>query len=78
MAHVTESKQPRRAVIQTLVYNYLLTGGMYSAADISTALHLSDPRGHIAELRKKGFAISDEWRKGEYGSRYKVYFVPGI
>lgn len=48
---------------------------MYSAADISKALHLSDPRSHIRELRNKGFAISDEWRKSEYGSRYKVYFI---
>lgn len=75
MTHEETSKQPRRAYIQCLVYNYLLNGGMYSAADISKALHLSDPRSHIRELRKKGFAISDEWRKSEYGSRYKVYFV---
>lgn len=44
-------------------------------ADISTILHLSDPRGHIAALRRKGFAISDEWVTTEYGGRFKRYFV---
>ncbi len=53
----------------------LSQGGKYSAADISTRLHLCDPRGHIAVLRKKGFAIHDEWREGDFGVRYKVYFL---
>lgn len=70
-----KTRRERPAVIQGLVYNYLLNGGMYSVADISTALHISDPRSHIRCLRNKGFTILDEWRKGIY-SRYKVYFVP--
>lgn len=46
-----------------------------SVADISVALHQSDPRGHIAYLRRKGFPIGDVWCKSPYGSRYKRYFI---
>lgn len=65
-------KLPR---IQRKVFELLRKGGRYSVADISTILHLSDPRGHIAALRRKGFAISDEWVTTEYGGRFKRYFV---
>lgn len=68
---VTESL-PR---LQRLVYGLFARGGKYSAADISISLHLSDPRGHIAELRTKGIAILDEWRTSEHGTRYKVYYL---
>lgn len=61
--------------LQRKLYEMLSQGGKYSAADISTRLHLCDPRGHIAVLRKKGFAIHDEWREGDFGVRYKVYFL---
>ena len=61
--------------IQQMVYNLLLSGEKYSAADISIELHLSDPRSHIAELRNKGFLISDEWIMSPLGSRYKLYFL---
>lgn len=62
--------------LQKAVYNLLMSGERYSVADMSIRLHLSDPRGHIAELRNKGIAILDEWQTSEYGTRYKVYFVP--
>lgn len=64
--------------IQRAVYYFLLNGKgrRYSVADISTALHLSDPRSHIRELRNKGILINDEWRKSEYGTRYKVFYIP--
>lgn len=61
--------------IQRKVFNLLNESGRYSAADISIQLNLSDPRGHISKLRRKGFAIADEWCVGEYGVRYKRYFV---
>ncbi len=51
-----------------------MEGGKYSVADISSRLHLSDPRSHIRCLRKKGFAILDEWKETEFGNRYKVYY----
>lgn len=65
-------KLPR---LQKKLFDLLSTGGKYSAADISIRLHLCDPRGHIAVLRAKGFNIRDEWREGDYGVRYKVYFL---
>lgn len=61
--------------LQRKVIEMLRDGGRYSAADISARLHLSDPRGHISALRRKGFAVLDEWVTSEYGTRYKVYFV---
>lgn len=63
---------------QQRVYNLLLSGGFYSAADISIALRLSDPRSAIRDLRHKGVPISDEWCEGEHGRRYKRYFVHGM
>ena len=65
-------KLPR---LQKKLVELLSMGGKYSAADISIRLHLCDPRGHIAVLRAKGFNIRDEWREGDYGVRYKVYFL---
>ena len=59
---------------QKRVYNLLNTGGCFSVYDICLRLHISDPRGHIASLRRKGIEILDEWRKCENG-RYKVYFM---
>ena len=66
---------PNLPYLQRTVYNLLARGGQYSAADISTCLHLSDPRGHIRNLRDKGIPILDEWRKSEHGTRYKLYFL---
>lgn len=70
------NREPRPAVLQRRVLNYLSCGGKRSAADIARALYLCDPRGHIAQLRKKGHPILDEWRTSEEGNRFKVYFVP--
>ena len=61
--------------LQKKLYDLLSMGGKYSAADISIRLHLCDPGGHISVLRAKGFNIRDEWREGDYGVRYKVYFL---
>lgn len=73
---ITQDNPQRAGELQLLVYNLLAQGGKYSVADIAVALHLSDPRGHIAKLRNKGYNICDEWRTSDHGSRYKVYFVP--
>lgn len=62
-------------VIQSWVYELFCRGGKYSAADISKALGLSDPRGHIRDLREKGINIKDECRKGVHGGKYKVYWL---
>lgn len=60
---------------QTRVMNLLRTGGMYSAADISIALRLSDPRSTIRDLRAKGVPIADVWCDSEHGGRFKRYFI---
>lgn len=60
---------------QHRVYNLLQTGGKYSAADISVALRLSDPRSCIRDLRAKGIDILDEWVPSEHGSRFKRYYI---
>lgn len=66
------NKLPR---IQRKVYDLLSIGGKYSVFDITTRLHIADPRGHISILRRKGIEILDEWRTTTEGERYKVYFV---
>lgn len=70
--HITQTL-PR---LQRAVYNLLAQGGQFSAADISIRLHLSDPRGHIRNLRDKGIRVLDEWHISEHGTRYKQYFLP--
>lgn len=65
------SRQQRR------MYDLLSNGGQYSAADISTALRMSDPRSVIRDLRVKGVNIADEWFKSEHGGRFKRYFIHG-
>lgn len=62
-------------VLQKCVYDLLQRGGKYSAADISKRIGLSDPRGHIRDLRHKGIDIRDEKRKGVNGGIYKVYYI---
>ena len=50
---------------QGKVYRLLLDGVPRSAADITIALHLSDPR----------IPIADEWCESVYGGRFKRYFI---
>ena len=59
------------------ILNLLADGGQYSVADIVVALHLSDPRSSIRNLRRKGFAIVDEWHNTVHGGRFKRYFMKG-
>lgn len=60
---------------QEKVYQLLLDGVPRSAADLTIALHLSDPRSAIRGLRKRGIPIADEWYKSVYGGRFKRYFI---
>lgn len=53
----------------------MLLKGKCSVGDISAALHIADPRGHIRDLRAKGINIADEWAKSEEGVLYKRYWV---
>ena len=46
-----------------------------SVADIVRALGHSDPRGHIRDLRDRGYPIADIWCKSADGVRYKRYFI---
>lgn len=60
---------------QGRVLRLLLKGGMYSGGDIARELGMSDPRGHIRDLRRKGYPISDIWVNTQYGTRYKKFFI---
>lgn len=65
----------RPARLQGLVLNLLRSHESLSVSEMSKLLGLADPRGHIAELRHKGYDIGDYWVKSEYGSRYKRYYL---
>lgn len=60
---------------QKRVYDLLSDGVHRSAADITNALGLSDPRSIIRDLRDKGVPISDEWCDAVHGGRFKRYFI---
>jgi hypothetical protein len=68
--HNKDTKLSRR---QKKVAELLITG-KYSAADISIALHYSDPRSYIRELREKGINVLDEWIKSD-DVRFKRYWI---
>lgn len=74
---VHKDTQKTLAFHQQRVYNLLQSGKKYSAADISVALRLSDPRSCIRDLRAKGIDILDEWVPSEHGSRFKRYYLEG-
>ena len=61
---------------QNRVFSYLLKAQTpQSVADIAKAIGVGDARGHIAVLRRKGYAIGDIWCKSIHRGRYKRYFV---
>ena len=60
---------------QRRLFDLLIDGYPRSAAEISVALRLSDPRGVIRNLRRTGIYVSDYWEKGGYGVRFKRYFI---
>ncbi|MBO5814023.1 MAG: hypothetical protein J6R13_05865 [Alistipes sp.] len=57
------------------VLTLLSKGGLYSVVDITNRLGISDPRGHIRDLRAKGYSIGDIWVTTHYGNRFKKYFL---
>ena len=73
--HVDKFTNNSRGFHQKRVLSLLQRGEKLSAADITVALHVSDPRSHIRDLRAKGIEISDEWVKAEHGGRFKRYFI---
>lgn len=73
--HTDKGTQKTLAFHQQRVYDLLQSCKKYSAADISVALRLSDPRSCIRDLRAKGIDILDEWVPSEHGSRFKRYYL---
>ena len=57
------------------ILSLLSDGNMHSVVEITTRLGISDPRGHIRDLRAKGYPISDIWVTTHFGNRYKKYFI---
>ena len=47
-----------------------------SVTDLTILTGFCDPRSYIRYLRRHGVPVTDEWRQGADGSRYKVYFIP--
>lgn len=58
------------------VLSYLLQApSPRSVADVVRDLGLSDPRGHISRLRRRGYPIGDVKCKSQDGGYYKRYFI---
>lgn len=47
-----------------------------SVTELTVMTGFCDPRSYIRYLRRHGVNVTDEWRTGSDGSRYKVYFIP--
>lgn len=71
---VIRKDRGRAPQMQSKVYAMLLRGKQ-SAGDLSAALRVADPRGHIRDLRAKGINIADEWVKSAEGVLHKRYWI---
>lgn len=47
-----------------------------SVTELTIITGFCDPRSYIRYLRSHGVTVTDEWRQGADGSRYKVYYIP--
>ena len=57
------------------VFNYL-RGRKCSAAQITLALYVGDPRSVIRRLRDRGVKVYDEWKRTQDNKgRYKIYWI---
>lgn len=62
--------------VQQRVLSVLRAGGKMTALQIAQLANVTDPRGHIRALRKKGYHIKDIWVKSMvWGTRCKLYYL---
>ena len=67
-------KNGNNSFVRQRVLRLFQTGKKFSAVDITKTLTISDPRGHIRDLRDRGYDIRDYWVKSPNG-RYKIYYL---
>lgn len=66
----------RTAIVEGLVLLALREAARpLSCIEITNIAGVSDPRGHISRLKRKGHPISSFWDKSRYGTRFKRYFI---
>ena len=64
------------ARVQGRVLSVLRDGGRMTALQIGNRAGVTDPRGHISALRRKGIPIADQWVKSQnWGTRCKIYYL---
>lgn len=56
---------------------YALQRGCFTAGQLCQRAKVTDPRGHISDLRKKGIPIRDIRVKSKYGTYCKRYYLEG-
>ena len=59
--------------VQWRFLRVLLRGGEYDAAQLSDLAHVTDPRGKISELLRKGLPVRSRWVRSNFGTRWKLY-----
>lgn len=60
---------------QRLVYDYLMTGRHLTRQVAINTLNVQEVTTRIAELRKLGLDVEDQWKRDFSGTRYKAYWV---
>lgn len=58
--------------IEAKVLEYLQTHRYMTVLSCIKHLHTTELRTYVARLRKKGYKITDVWKKNKYGE-YKAY-----
>ena len=56
---------------------YALQRGSFTAGQLCQRARVTDPRGHISDLRKKGIPIRDVIVRSVYGTYCKRYYLDG-
>lgn len=58
-----------------IVYDYLISGRVLTNLIAMTNLGIGSLTARIAELRRKGLTVDDEWGKDHFERRYKKYAI---
>lgn len=66
---------PKEGTSQRTVYDYLVSGRKLTRQIADTNLGVGSVSSRIAELRRKGLEIEEDWAEDHFNRRYKRYFI---
>ncbi len=64
---------PTDAYAQRAIYTLMRGGGWFTSRQISEICKLSDPRGNISQMTKRGYVFEKKRDVNSHGKSYKYY-----